>query len=114
MGDQHDALGRLDEFEHAGLGLRPEVGIAGGENLVEQQDVGVDRGRDREAEPCAHARRVGLDRRVDELAEIGVRDDRRHQFAHDLVVEAKEGAGEQDVVAPGQILVEARAQRQQA
>ena len=49
-------------------------------------------------EPRAHARRVGLERRIDELAELGVLDDRRQQPAGDLVVEAQERAAEQDVV----------------
>ena len=75
------------------------VGVAGREDLVEQQDVRVDRGRDGEAEPRAHARRIGLERRVDELAELGVLDDRRQELAGHRVVEAEERPAEQDVVA---------------
>ena len=100
MGDEHDPLGGLHELDDALLRLRPEVGVAGGEDLVEQQDVRVDRRRDREPEPGAHARRVGLDRRVDELAEVGVGDDVGEQLADDLVVEAEERTGEQDVLGP--------------
>ena len=96
------------------LRLLPELGVARGKHLVEQQDVRVDRGRDREPEPRAHARRVRLDRRIDELAEVRVLDDRRQQLAHEPVVEAHERAGQQDVLAAAQVLVEARAERQQA
>src|SRR6185295_7072151 len=44
--------------------------------LVEEEDVGIDRGRDREPEPGAHAGRVRLDRGIDELADVGEVDDR--------------------------------------
>jgi hypothetical protein len=46
------ALAAVTMLDHALLRLRPEVRVAGGEHLVEQQDVRVDRGRDREAEPA--------------------------------------------------------------
>ena len=107
------ALAADDDLDDPRLRLRPEVGVAGGEHLVEQQDVRVDRGRDGEAEPGAHPRRVGLERRVDEVAELGVLDDRRQELAGHRVVEPEERAAEQDVVAPGQLLVEAGAERQQ-
>ena len=68
-----------------------------------------------EAEAGAHARRVGLDRRVDELADVGELDDaRRAARAIVAVLDAEEGAGQQDVLAAGQLLVEAGAQGQQA
>ena len=71
-------------------------------------------GRDGEAEARPHPRRVGPQRRVDELAELRVLDDRRQQLAGHRVVEAEERAAEQDVVAPGQLLVEAGPEGQQA
>ena len=66
------ALAADDDLDDPRLRLGAEVRVAGREHLVEQQDVRVDRGRDRETEAGAHPRRIGLERRVDELAELGV------------------------------------------
>src|SRR6185503_7013279 len=71
-------------------------------------------GRDREAEAGAHARAVGLDRRVDELAEVGELDDRRQQLLDPAVLQAEERPAEQDVLDAGEIDVEARAEAEQA
>ena len=114
MGDQDDGLGGPDDVDDPRLRLRPEVGVAGGQDLVEQQDVRVDRRRDGEPESGAHPGRIGPQRRVDEVAELRVVDDRRQELAGHPVIEAEERAAEQDVVASGQVLVEAGAQGQQA
>ena len=55
--------------------LRWNDGVAHREHLVDEQHVGVDLDRDREAEPDAHPRRVVLQLQVDELLELGERDD---------------------------------------
>ncbi len=96
------------------LALLPEDLVAGGQDLVEEQDVGVHRGGDGETEACPHPGGVGLDRGVDELADVGVLDDRLRPAAHLAVVDPQEGAGQEDVVAAAQGLVEAGAQGQQA
>ena len=49
--------------------------VADRQHLVDQQDVGVDLDRDREREPDVHARGVVLELEVDELLELGERDD---------------------------------------
>ena len=82
--------------------------VAGREDLVEQQDVRVHRGRDAKPEPGAHARRVGLDRRVDEHADVGELDDARRSGASIACGHAHERARQPDVVAAGQVLVETR------
>ena len=48
-----------------------EALVADGQHLVDEQHVGVDVNRDREAEAHVHPRRVGLDRRVDEVVHLG-------------------------------------------
>ena len=62
----------LLDLAHAPVleGLVPD-----GQHLVDQEDVGVHRDRDREAEPHVHPRRVGLDGAVDEGLEPGEGDD---------------------------------------
>ena len=57
-----------------------KIGVADREDLVEQQDVGIEIRRDREPQPHVHARRVVLDRHVDEMFEPRV--------LHDGVVDA--------------------------
>ena len=64
-------------------------------------------------EPRPHPRRIGLQRRIDEVAEFRVFDDRRQEVAGHRVVEAEERPAEQDVVAPGEVRVEAGAEGQQ-
>ena len=49
--------------------------VADGEHLVDEQHVGIDVNRHREAEPHVHAGRVGLHRRVDEVLQLGELDD---------------------------------------
>ena len=49
--------------------------VADREHLVDQQDVGVDLDRGREREPDVHARGVVLELEVDELLELGERED---------------------------------------
>ena len=72
------------EDDRAALGLQAlelaealllEGGIADGEHLVHQQDVGLDLHRDRERQPHRHPRRVVAQVEVHELLELGERDD---------------------------------------
>ena len=53
-----------------------EGGVADGEHLVDQQDVGVDLDRDRERQADVHARGVVLELEVLELAQLGEVDHR--------------------------------------
>ena len=48
-----------------------EVGVAHGQHLVDQQDVGLEEGGDGEAEPHLHAHGVELDLPVDGVAQAG-------------------------------------------
>src|SRR5260370_26479695 len=52
-----------------------ELGVAHGEHLVDEKDLRLEVGRDRETEPGLHAARVPLDRRVEETLDTGERDD---------------------------------------
>ncbi len=54
-----------------------EGGVADGEHLVDQQDLGVDLDRDREREAHVHAGGVVLQPQVEEVLELGEGDDRR-------------------------------------
>jgi hypothetical protein len=56
-----------------------EARVAGGEGLVEQQDVGLEPGGDGESQAHDHTRAVMLDRHVHEALELGELDDARQQ-----------------------------------
>ena len=65
------ALELLDALEALAL----ERLVTDREHLVDEQDLRLDVHRDREAEPGGHARRVVLHLVVDELLDLGERDD---------------------------------------
>ena len=93
--------------------LALELLVADGEHLVEQQHVGLDVRGDGEAEPHVHPRRVGAHGQVDELLELRERDDLVHRLAHARAREAVDRAVQVDVLAPGEVGVEAGAELEQ-
>ena len=87
--------------------------VADGEHFVHEQHVGIDVNRDREAEAHVHAGRVGLHRRVDELLHLGELDD-LVEAARDLALgQAEHDAVDEDVLAAGDLRVEAGAELDQ-
>ena len=64
------------DLAHALEALELEREVADGEDLVDEQHLGLDVDGHGEAEPHEHARRVELDRRVDEVLDLGERHDR--------------------------------------
>ena len=71
-------------------------------------------GGDREGQPDIHARGVALHRRVEELLDLGKGDD-LVELASDLASRhAKDGAVEEDILAAGQLGMEAGADLEEA
>ena len=101
---------RGDLLGDARLALALEGLVADGEHLVDEQHVGVEVRGDREAQAQEHARRVRRHRRVDEVAELGERDDRVQALLDLLLDEAVQRAVEEDVLAPGEVAPEAGAE----
>ncbi len=64
---------------HAALA---EVNVADGEGFVHQQNLGIEMDGDREGEPHDHAAGIGLDRLVDEVADLGEVGDFREPAIH--------------------------------
>ena len=60
---------------HLAEALLLELRVADGEHLVDEQDLGLEVRRDGEREPHVHAARVALDGSVEELLDLGERDD---------------------------------------
>ena len=75
VGHEDDRPALLLEGEDAAEALPLEGLVSDGEDLVEEEDVGVEERGDREPEPHGHTRRVRPDRSVDRVLELGERDD---------------------------------------
>ena len=92
------------------LGL--EALIAHREGLVDDQDIGLGRRGDRERESQEHARGVGANRLVDEVAEFRELDDCVRALGDFLSGEPLGRAGEKDVLATGELAMKPRTQFQ--
>ena len=91
-----------------------ELGVADREHLVDEQDLRLEMRGDREREAHVHSARVALHRRVDEPSDAGELDD-LVELARDLAPPHPEDrAVQEDVLAPGQLRVEAGADLEQA
>jgi hypothetical protein len=98
---------------HLAETLLLELCVADREHLVDEQDLRLQVRRDRESEPDLHPARVALDRRVEELLDAGELDD-RVELALDLgAAHAQDRAVQVDVLAAGQLRVEAGADLEQ-
>ena len=86
-----------------------KLGVAHGEDLVDEQDFGLHVRRDCKRQAHVHAAGVALDRRVNEFLHLGEGDD-FVELARDLgSPHAEDGAVQEDVFAPGQFGMEAGA-----
>ena len=113
MRDEDDRAAVPVEVEDPVDALALERCVADREDLVEQQDVGVQVRRDREAEPHEHPGRVGANRNVDEVLELRERDDLVEALADVRALQAEDRAVEEDVLAPGEVGMEAGAELEQ-
>src|SRR5215218_8688246 len=110
VGDEEDRGPRFPEVVHPLDRLPLECRVAGGEGLVQDQYVGLDVDGHREAEPRAHPARVGLDRLVHKLPELGEFLNGVETFQHLVVLYAEDQAAEHGVLAPRKQRVEASSQ----
>ena len=111
--DEHDRAAAALELEDLAEALALEGLVADGEHLVEQQDVRFEMRRDREAEAHVHPRRVRAHRQVDELLELRERDDLVELLADVRALEPVDRAVQEDVLAPGEVGMEAGAELEQ-
>ncbi len=86
----HDLPDPLEAF------LREE-NVPHAQGLVDDQDVGLDADRHGEGEPHHHARGVGLDRLLDEVADVRERRDLLEAARHLAVAQAEDRAVEEHV-----------------
>ena len=88
--DEADGLAARAELVQLRVALALEVLVAHGEDLVDKQHLGIDVRRDGERETHVHARRVRLHGGVEEVAELGERDDLREDAIGLLAREAEQ------------------------
>ena len=113
MGDEQDGGAARDQLLETAEALGLELGVPHGQSLVNDQHVGLDAGRDGKGQSHVHAGRVRLHGPVDELANVGKSFDVGKAPGDFLSADAQDGAIEIDVLASGELGVEARAQLQQ-
>lgn len=111
--EQHGGPRTLGDLLHALDAFGGEVGVAGPQHLVDNQDLGFDGGRGGEGQAGVHARGVGLDRLVDEVAQLGEFDDLLLLGPNDRRGQALVGQRGPDVVAAAEFGMEAGAQLKQ-
>ena len=87
--------------------------IADRENLVHEEDFGVRGDGNREPEPHEHPRRVELDRGIDEFLDLGEIEDGVEALVDLLVRHSEDDSIDIDVLATGELRVEADADRDQ-
>ena len=107
--DEHEGGAGREHRPHAIDAALLEPGVADGEHLVDEQHVGLEEGRDAEAEPHLHAARVELDLAVDGVLELGELDDVVEAGGHHPARQPEQRAVQVDVLAPGQLGVDAGA-----
>src|SRR5688500_13779352 len=101
------------DISHFPETLPLKSGVADSQHLVYQQDLRLHESRDRECQAQIHTARVVLDRRVDELLDLGERYDLVEIASYIRALDAEDGRIEEDVLAAGQLRVEARSNLEQ-
>ena len=106
MGHEHDRLSRRYQAREGVLALALERLVPDRQDLIEEQDVGVDMGNHREGEPHSHSRREVLELQVDEVLELRHLDDLLEARPSVPGFESHHHAVELDVVASRELVVE--------
>ena len=112
--DEQHGPPRVTELLHPSEAAALELGVADREHLVDEHDLGLQVGRDRERKAHVHAARVALHGRVDEPLDAGELDDVVEALLDLPALHAEDRPVQVDVLAPGQLLVEARPDLEQA
>jgi len=108
--DQDHRLPPFLEFVDLLVAFLDEVLVAHRQDLVEQQDVGVEKRGHREAQARGHAGGVVLERRVDEGLQPGESNDFGINLPRFGIRQAEDGGVEVDVLLAGQFRVEPKPQ----
>src|SRR6516164_33143 len=114
MAYQEHGSSCMGDVAHLAQAFLLKFGIADGEHLVNYQDLGFEMGGHRKSEAYIHARRIALDRSVEELLGLGEGDD-LVEFSADLgAAHTEDRAVKVDILAAGQFGVKPGANLEQA
>ena len=113
VGHEDDRPAPLLELEDLPEALALKLLVSDREDLVEQQNVDIEMGGDRKAEAHVHAGGVRADWDVDEALELRKGDDLLHVPPDRVALEAENGPVQIDVLASGELGVEAGAELEQ-
>ena len=103
----------LAEGAHEAHRLLLEGHVADAQNLVDDEDVGIDMGADGKRQPRIHAARIVAHGPVDEVADAGELLDGRHPALDLGAAQAIERRAQKDILAAGEFRIEARAELQE-
>ena len=104
---EQDCAAAIAKRQHLANRAVLECDVAHRQHFVDEQDVGIHVRCHGESEPRVHARRVALQRRVDIRPEVGKVDDLVEARLHFASRQAQDDAVEKDVLAAGELRVEA-------
>ncbi|OQA42175.1 MAG: hypothetical protein BWY52_02294 [Chloroflexi bacterium ADurb.Bin325] len=113
MADKQDRPAAARDFAHFPEAFLLECGIADGKDFIDNKDFRVQVRGHGEGEPHVHAGAVAFDRGVDELLDLGEGDDLVELAADFGLGHAQDRTIEEDVLAAGQLRVEAGTHLQQ-
>src|SRR5260370_39494510 len=109
MGDQDDGAAGAGNVAHLAQALFLEIDVADGEDFIVEENLRLVVGGAGEGEADVHAGGVRLDGGVNEFFEFGEGHD-FIEFADDFrLAHAEDGAGEEGILASGQLGMEAGA-----
>src|SRR5438477_4181198 len=103
--EQHRSAVAARHFVHFAQAFLLEVGIPDREYLIHNQNFGFEVGSDSESQAHIHARRVALDRRIEELLDLGKTYDFIEFLAYLGSSHPENGAVQIYVLTPGQLWV---------
>src|SRR5215204_2526824 len=113
VADEDDRPRLAAELAHLCERLLLEASVACRKGLVDQENVRIHAGRNREREATVHARGVGAHRHVHEVAELGEIHDLLVLCRHLLAGKAGRETAEDDVFLTGELALEADSEREQ-
>jgi hypothetical protein len=110
VGNEDEGGAAVDDFADALKTLLGKEHVAHAEGFINNQDVGLDADGDGEGESHHHAGRVSLHRLFDEVADVGEGGDFIEAPGHLRAGQAIDRAIEKNVLAAGELGVEAGAE----
>ena len=113
VGHQRDRRPPVPQLAHEVEALALELLVADGDDLIDDEDRGLDGDRRGEAEAHGHARGVDLDRLIDEVADVREFDDPVERLVDLPPRPAEDRAVEVDILPARELAVEARPHLQQ-